>query len=129
MKNRFMIVLGLTLAGGSAAYAAPPLSPTLLGEVDGILASCAKIDPRDEEKFQKLRQSLMPAENDRGRRRHVDRVSDRDSKDDRESMEKDPGYRATFTLMQGIFNTMPPGDALKLCKDAVSVSTESPHNR
>jgi hypothetical protein len=117
MRNRFLLALGVALTVGPAAHAAAPLSPAILGEVDGILSYCSKIDPRDEDKFEKIRQSLIPHHVARVRAHEAPHGVDRD--DDRKEMEKNPSYRTNFTLMQSIFNSMPPDQALKLCKGAV----------
>ena len=125
MVNRCLLTLGVALTVGSMAHAATPLSPAIIGEVDGILSSCSKIDPRDEGKFEKLRQSLIP----RGVRDRNDhsphgdgRDENRDKRkedDDRKEMEKNPSYRANFNWMQTVFKEMAPAEALKLCKAAV----------
>jgi hypothetical protein len=121
MVNRCLLALGVALTVGSMAHAATPLSPAIIGEVDGILSSCSKIDPRDEDKFEKLRRSLIPAHVVRDRNHQpphgVGHSDDRD--DDRKVMEKNPDYRANFIWMQTVFKEMAPAEALKLCKAAV----------
>jgi hypothetical protein len=126
MRSRFLLALGVALAVGSMAQAAtPPLSPAIIGEVDGILSSCSKIDPRDQDKFEKLRRSLIPhGVPDRNRYSpHGDGRDDKRDKrkedDDRKKIEKDPSYQANFVWMQTIFKQMAPAEALKLCKAAV----------
>jgi hypothetical protein len=118
VRKRFLLALGVALAVGSMAQAAtPPLSPAIIGEIDGILSSCSKIDPRDEDKFEKLRRSLIPVRGVRDRNHQAPHGANRD--DNRKEMEKDPSYRANFIWMQTIFKQMAPADALKLCKAAV----------
>jgi hypothetical protein len=118
MQKHFMMIMGLTLTVGSLAHAAAsspqhkdgppshagtgtPLPPQLLGQIDGILSSCKKIDPRDEDKFEKLRRTLTSGTS------HS------------EALEKNPDYRTNFELMRSIFNSIPAADALRLCRDAV----------
>ena len=116
MRNRCLLMLCAALTVGSAASAGTPLSPAVLGEVDGILSACSKIDSRDEDKFEKIRQSLIPPASVRDRDHDIKHANPQDN---RKSMESDPSYRANFLLIQGIFNNMAPDEALKLCKAAV----------
>jgi hypothetical protein len=99
MQKQSMIILALTVTVGSVAHAAPL---PLLGEVSGILSYCESVDRRDEDRFEKMERSFF-----QGISRH-----------DRELLEKDPNYRANFSVMQSIFRSMPAGDALQLCKSA-----------
>jgi len=118
MQKHFMMIMGLTLTVGSLAHAATsspqhkdgppshtgsaaPLPPQLLGQIDGILSSCMKIDPRDEDKFERLGRTLTAGSG------HS------------EALKKDPDYRTNFELMRSIFNSIPAADALRLCQDAV----------
>ncbi len=105
MKKQSMILAGLTFTVASAAHAAAPLPPALLppallGEIDGILSSCISVDPRDDDKFEKLRKSYFAG------------VS-------AESVEKNADFRAASTLLKNIFRQMPPDAALQLCKSGV----------
>ena len=124
MVNRFLLALGVALTIGSMAHAATPLSPAIIGEVDGILSSCTKIDPRDEDKFEKLRRSLIPVsgvrynESQHGDGRDGNREK-RKEDDARKKMEQDPSYKTNFIWMQTVFKEMAPTEALKLCKAAV----------
>jgi hypothetical protein len=102
MQKQSMILLALAVTVGSLAHAAP-LPPALLGEVHGILSYCESVDRRDEDRFEKMDKSFF-----QGISRH-----------DRELIEKDPNFRANFSVMQSIFRAMPAGDALQLCKSAV----------
>jgi hypothetical protein len=117
MQNRILLALGVTLSIGSMAHAGTPLTPAIIGEVDGILSSCAKIDPRDEEKFEKLRRSLVPDDGEHARDHKIQHDSDYD--ENRKKMERDPSYRTNFIWMQTIFKEMVPAEALKLCKAAI----------
>ncbi len=126
MVNRCLVALGVALTVGSMAHAATPLSPAIIGEVDGILSSCSKIDPRDEDKFEKLRRSLVPPtavpdsfdHSPHGDGRNYDRDKRRED-DERKRIENDPSYKANFIWMQTVFKEMAPAEALKLCKAAV----------
>jgi hypothetical protein len=92
--------LGVSFTARSASPPRPaPLSPALIGEVDGILSSCTKIDPNDAKTFDSLRRSLIP-DGDYG------------------SLEKDPSYQANFSLMKSVFESMPADEALRLCRGA-----------
>jgi hypothetical protein len=110
MQKHLAMILGLTLSVASVAHtdsspkqSGTPLPPPLLGQIDGILSACTKIDPRDEDKFEKLHRSLTAGTSHR----------------DQEAMEKNADYRASFNLMKSIFSSMAADDALRLCKDAV----------
>ncbi len=100
MKKQSIILAGLTFTAASAAHAAAPLPATLLGEIDGIVSSCVSIDPRDDDKFEKLRKSYFAG------------VS-------AASVEKNPDYRAASTLLKNIFREMSPDAALQLCKSGL----------
>jgi hypothetical protein len=121
MKH-FMIIMGLTLTFGSLAHAddrkptkavpvpapshastGPTLPPQVMGQLDGILSYCKKIDPRDEDKFERLRRLVMAS------------TSGKTS----EVTEKNADYQASVELVRSVFSRMSPSDALKLCKDAV----------
>ena len=103
MQMQSMLLLGLTLTVGSLAQAAAPPTPALMGEVNGILSYCKSIDRRDEDRFEKLGRSLS-----QGLSRH-----------DLESREKDQNYRTNFGVMQSVFRSMSPDDALQLCRGAI----------
>ena len=121
------MILAATLSISLTARSASPsrsvaLSPALIGEVDGILSSCMKIDPNDEKKFESLRRSLIPdahGPQDHDSQKDRDSKGDHDSKSDQESLEKDPSYRASFSLMKSIFESMPVSEALQLCRGAL----------
>ncbi len=99
------------------ARAATPLTPMFVGEIDGIISSCIKVDPRDENKYDKLRLSLVPHPGPHLRAHHV--AQGRDDDEDRSQLQKNPAYQSSFTLMQSIFTGMPADEALKLCKSAI----------
>lgn len=118
MKKHFMIIMGLTLTVGSLAYADTPkgakeppthlgtgatLPPQVLGQLDGILSYCKKIDPRDEDKYEKLHRLVIAGTNHRNP----------------EETEKNKDYQASVELVRSVFSRMSASDALKLCKDAV----------
>jgi hypothetical protein len=117
MRNRLLLALGLALTVGSLARAATPLTPTFVGEVDGIISSCISVDPRDEDKYAKLRLAMVPHPGPHLRAHHV--AQGRDDDEDRTQLQKDPGYKSSFTLMQSIFTGMPADEAVKLCKAAI----------
>jgi hypothetical protein len=130
MQNRFSLILAAALVVCSTAQAAAPsaratLSPAVLGEVDGILSSCIKIDPSDAAKFEKIRLSLIPVDDrDDSKSEHDSKKGavardGHESSDFWEKIQENPGYRANFTLMQSTFSNMPPAEALTLCKGAV----------
>jgi hypothetical protein len=119
MKNRFLLALSVAFTFGSMAHAATPQSPAIIGEIDGILSSCSKIDPRDEDKFEKLRRSLIPGPVVRVRAHEAPHGAGSDDDDNRKAMEKNPAYRANFVWMQTIFSEMAKDQALKLCKAAI----------
>ena len=85
--------------------------------MDGILSSCIKIDLNDAKKFESLRRSLIQ-DGDNGLKDH-DSNKDRDLKSDLESLEKDPCYRANFSLMKSVFESMPADEAMQLCREAI----------
>jgi hypothetical protein len=101
MKKQSILVMGLTFTIGSLAHAAAPLPTTLLGEIDGIVSSCVALDPRDDDKFAKLRKTYFAG------------VS-------AASVEKNPDYRAASTLLKNIFREMTPDAALQLCKSGIN---------
>jgi hypothetical protein len=122
MKKQFLIILGLTLTFGSLAHAddrkptkaipvpapahpgtGPALPPQVMGQLDGILSYCKKIDPRDEDKFERLRRVVMASTSNKNG----------------EATEKNADYQASVELVQSVFRRMSASDALKLCKDAV----------
>jgi hypothetical protein len=129
MHSRFLpmmtlaATLGISFTARSASPPPPaPLSPALIGEVDGILSYCIKIDPNDANIFESLRRSLIP-DGDRGLKDHdakidQDSKKDHDVKSDPESIEKDPSYQANFSMMKSIFESMPADEALRLCRGA-----------
>ena len=75
----------------------------MLGQVDGILASCNEIDPRDGEKFETLRHVLTTDAHGR--------IG--------ESIEKSSSYQTSFRLMKDIFRDMSRKEALRVCMDLV----------
>jgi hypothetical protein len=103
MQKRMMMALGIALTVYSAARAETPLSPQVLGQVDGILSFCKEIDPRDEQKFDGLRRLLTA-----GMSKRVLRESD------------NADYRANFRLVQEAFRKRPRHEAKQLCRDAVN---------
>lgn len=102
MQKQLMMIMALTLAAGSLARASTPtpMPPAVQGELDGIFSYCIKIDPRDEDKFEKLRKLLTGGT---GQQTNA-------------SNNKDSAYRDGFNSVQSLFANMPPAQALKLCQ-------------
>jgi hypothetical protein len=123
MNKHFMIIVGLTLTFGSLAHAderklptkavrvpapshvstGPALPPQVMGQLDGILSYCKKIDPSDQDKYERLRRLVMASTSNKNA----------------EVTEKNADYQASVELVQSVFSRMSANDALKLCKDAV----------
>jgi hypothetical protein len=101
--------MGLAVLAGPLAHAETSLTPSLLGQVSGILSWCETIDSGNKNKFEVLERSLTPE------------LSHRDL----EMMEKNANYRAGFDLMQSIIRAMAPDVALQLCKNALKQDAPS----
>jgi hypothetical protein len=112
MRNCLLTIMGLAVLAGPLAHAETPLTPSLLGQVSGILSWCETIDSGNKNKFEVLQRSL------------TSELSHRDL----EMMEKNANYRSGFDLMQSTIRTMAPDVALQLCKNALKQDAPSKHD-
>jgi hypothetical protein len=104
MKIRRLLLLGTAVSVPQLGGAQLPIPNEAFAKIESVLDFCIKADPKDSDKYEKLREGLMKDS------------AEKDMLEARESQE----YKDAYQQEKGEFTKMPKEKAIEACSASIS---------